>query len=396
LEELIQRSRAEGRLTFTHQIEEGLEKALAVFICVGTPPLENGEADLSAVEKVVRQVAQAAESYKLIVEKSTVPVQTGRWIERTLKLYNSTGLEFDVASNPEFLREGSAVEDFLHPDRVVIGVQNQRAEKLLRELYTPIVQGTFSCPLHRPCPRMGPVPLLVTDIESAELIKHASNSFLAMKISFINAVADICERVGADVKRVAEGMGLDQRIGPSFLNAGIGFGGFCFPKDLQAFVKIAEKLGYDFALLREVERINLNRAGLVLQKLRDRLWILKGKRIGVLGLSFKPNTDDIREAPAIRIIKLLQQEGAEVQVYDPKAMENAEAELRGIAFCRDPYGVAEGAEAIVVATEWPEFKELDFARVKAAMRRPLLIDGRNLYDKANMLTLGFEYVGIGG
>lgn len=396
LEELIQRNRAEGRLTFTHRIEEGLEKALAVFICVGTPPLENGEADLSAVEKVARQVAQVAESYKLIVEKSTVPVQTGRWIERTLKLYNSTGLEFDVASNPEFLREGSAVEDFLHPDRVVIGVQNQRAEKLLRELYTPIVQGTFSCPLHHPCLRVRPVPLLITDIESAELIKHASNSFLAMKISFINAVADICERVGADVKRVAEGMGLDQRIGPSFLNAGIGFGGFCFPKDLQAFVKIAEKLGYDFALLREVERINLNRAGLVLQKLRDRLWILKGKRIGVLGLSFKPNTDDIREAPAIRIIRLLQQEGAGVQAYDPKAMGNAEAELRGVLFCRDAYGVAEGAEAIVVATEWPEFKELDFTRIKATMRRPLLIDGRNLYDKASMLTLGFEYVGIGG
>ncbi|MBI3990229.1 MAG: UDP-glucose/GDP-mannose dehydrogenase family protein, partial [candidate division NC10 bacterium] len=316
-------------------------------------------------------------------------------IERTLKAYGKSRVEFDVASTPEFLREGSAVEDFLHPDRLVVGVQGDRAKQLLQELYGPIVEGTFACPIHKPCSFPRPVPLLLTNIESAELIKHASNSFLAMKISFINAVADLCEQVGADVRLVAAGMGLDPRIGRSFLNAGIGFGGYCFPKDLQAFVKIAEKLGCDFGLLKEVERINLSRAEVVLRKLKDRLWIIKGKRMSVWGLAFKPNTDDLREAPALRIIKLLQREGALVRAYDPKAMENARLELQNATFCRDAYEAAEGAEALIVATEWQEFKELDLARVKTLMRRPLLLDGRNLYDKDAMLALGFEYLGMG-
>ncbi|MFN3475935.1 MAG: UDP-glucose dehydrogenase family protein [Candidatus Methylomirabilales bacterium] len=396
LEELVERNRARGRLSFVECLEEGIERALVIFISVGTPPLESGEADLSSVEQVSRRIAETATSYKLVVEKSTVPVQTGRWIERTLKVYNSGGeAEFDVASNPEFLREGSAVKDFLHPDRIVIGVGNPRSEKLLRELYAPIVEGTFDCPIHRPCSKAQPVPFLVTNIESAELIKHASNSFLAMKISFINALADLCEQVGADVKLVAEGMGLDQRIGRSFLDAGLGFGGYCFPKDLQAFIRIAEKQGYDFALLKEVERINLSRAEVVLRKLKEALWILKGKRIGVWGLAFKPNTDDIREAPALRIIRLFQKEGAFVQAYDPKAMEPAKAELQGVLFCRDPYEAAEGAEALILATEWQEFKTVDFSRVKALMRRPLFLDGRNFFDKEAMLGLGFEYLGMG-
>jgi len=329
------------------------------------------------------------------VEKSTVPVQTGRWIERTLAVYNGGLAKCDVASNPEFLREGSAVEDFLHPDRIVVGVGNARAEKLLHALYAPIIDGAFRCPIHQPCGKRQPVPFLVTNIESAELIKHASNAFLAMKISFVNAVADLCERAGADVTWVARGVGLDRRIGHTFLNAGIGFGGYCFPKDLQAFVKIAEKFGYDFALLKEVERINQGRAALVLQKLKDHLWIIKGKRVGVWGLSYKPETDDVREAPAIRIIRLLQQEGAEVRAYDPKATENARAELQGVVFCGDPYEAVQGAEALVLTTEWEEFKALNLSRVKAMMKWPLFLDGRNFFDKEAMRELGFEYLGIG-
>ncbi|MFQ5658557.1 MAG: UDP-glucose dehydrogenase family protein, partial [Candidatus Methylomirabilales bacterium] len=320
---------------------------------------------------------------------------TGRWIEQTLALYNGGLAKCDVASNPEFLREGSAVEDFLHPDRIVIGVGSARAEELLRELHAPIINGTFACEIHSPCTKEQPVPFLVTNIESAELIKHASNSFLAMKISFINAVADLCERVGADVRAVAEGVGLDRRIGQSFLNAGIGFGGYCLPKDIQAFVKIAEKLGCDFALLKEVERINQSRATVLLRKLKEQLWILKGKRIGVWGLAFKPNTDDIREAPVIRIIKLLQGEGVEVRACDPKAIENARAELQGVIFCQDPYEAAEGAEALILATEWEEFKNLDLGRVKALMKLPFFLDGRNFFDKEAMRKLGFEYLGMG-
>lgn len=395
LEALLRRNRAAGQLRFTDRLEEGIDRADIIFICVGTPALASGEADLSAVEQVARRIAENVTGYRLVVEKSTVPVQTGRWIERTLAVYNGGLAKCDVASNPEFLREGSAVHDFLHPDRIVVGVGNARAEELLRALYAPIVDGAFSCPIHQPCTKPQPVPFLVTNIESAELIKHASNAFLAMKISFVNALADLCERAGADVTWVARGVGLDRRIGQSFLNAGIGFGGYCFPKDLQAFVKIAEKLGYDFALLREVERINQGRAALAVQKLRDHLWIIKGKQIGVWGLSYKPDTDDIREAPAIRIIRLLQQEGAEVRAYDPKATENARAELQGVVFCGDPYEAAEGAEALVLATEWEEFKDLDLSRVKARMKWPLFLDGRNFFDKEAMRELGFEYVGIG-
>jgi len=396
LEELVARNVGEDRLAFTADLKEGIEAATAVFICVGTPPLEDGDADLSAVEQVARRIGELSSSYKLVVEKSTVPVQTGMWIEKTLRVYGDGGqVEFDVASNPEFLREGSAVVDFLHPDRIVVGVGHPRAERLLREMYDPIIRRTFVCPVHSTCSATEPVPFVVTDIRSAELIKHASNAFLATKISFINGVADLCELVGADVELVAEGMGLDARIGRAFLKAGLGFGGFCFPKDLQAFVKIAEKCGHDFRLLREVDRINQARIPQAIKKLKDQLWILKEKVVGVLGLAFKPDTDDVRYSPAIALVKQLLGEGVSVRAYDPKAMEKARGEIPSAMFCRDPYEAVTGADAVVVATEWKEFESLDLTRMKTLMRRPLILDGRNLFNREKMKSMGFEYLGIG-
>jgi UDPglucose 6-dehydrogenase len=396
LQDLVQKNKEAGRLSFTKKFEEAIKPSEVVFICVGTPPLENGEADLSAVEMVSREIARVSDSYKLVVEKSTVPVQTGEWIEKTIRIYGPKNIEIDIASNPEFLREGSAVEDFLHPDRIVIGIQNQRAEKILRELYAPIIHRSFSCPVHKNClSAKEMVPFIVTDINSAELIKHASNSFLATKISFINAVADICEKTGANIRDVSYGIGLDKRIGKSFLEAGIGFGGFCFPKDLQAFIRIAEKCGYDFKLLKEVEKINVERITLVVEKIEETLWILKGKTIGIFGLAFKPNTDDIRFAPALEIIKRLLKEGALIKAYDPKAMERTKMELPEIIYCSDPYETVKNADAMVICTEWDEFKNLNFEKIKNLMKRPFILDGRNIYDKAKMLSLGFEYMSIG-
>ena len=396
LDQVIAQSLDNGRLKFTEKIEEGVQSSQIIFICVGTPPLEHGEADLSSVESVVRRVAEVAEGYKLIVEKSTVPVQTGFWIEKTLHLYGRKGkAQFEVASNPEFLREGSALEDFLHPDRIVIGVEKSEAERLLRTLYDPVIRGTFSCPIHQTCPQRDEVPFLVTNMASAELIKHASNSFLAMKISFINLIASVCEKVGADVLRVAEGVGLDPRIGRAFLSAGIGFGGFCLPKDLQAFVRIGEKHGCDLALLKEVERINEDRIDFFIEKLRDRLWIIRGKTIAILGLSFKPNTDDIRFAPALEIIERLVKEGARIKAYDPKAMAKAQKVVASVEFCSDPYDALDGADAATIVTEWDEFKGLDLSRVRQQMRRPLIVDGRNIFDPEMMNSLGIEYCGVG-
>lgn len=393
LEEIVQKAMSEGRLQFTKNLEEVVRSCQVVFICVGTPPLEHGEADLSSVEVVVRRIAEVSDGDILIVEKSTVPVQTGFWVEKTLRLYGHGG--FHVASNPEFLREGTAVEDFLHPDRIVVGVTSQEAEQTLRSLYDPVVRGTFQCPVHQRCPDRVEVPFLVTDMASAELIKHASNSFLAMKISYINLIADLCEKVGADALMVAEGMGLDPRIGRSFLNAGIGFGGFCLPKDLQAFVRIGEKMGCDLTLLKEVERINEERINIILRKLQDHIWIIRGKTIAVLGLSFKPNTDDIRFAPSLEIIRRLLKEGASVKAYDPKAMSKAKRVLESVDFCTDPYQALDGADAAMIVTEWDEFKQLDLVRVKEQMRRPLIIDGRNIFDRKLMETTGIEYSGIG-
>ena len=378
LEEMVHKNMEAKRLDFTSEIEETIKVSDIIFIAVGTPPKENGEADLSSVEKVSAIVADVMTEYKLVVGKSTVPVNTGRWIKKTINIRNIKGVDFDIASNPEFLREGSAINDFLHPDRIVIGVESEKAKNLLCELYKPI-----------------DAPILVTDIESAEIIKHASNSFLATKISFINAISIICELSGADVRKVAEGMGLDKRIGKDFLSAGAGFGGFCFPKDLSAFIKIAENLGYDFRLLKEVENINSEQKKTIVKKIRENLWNLNEKTVGILGLSFKPNTDDIRYAPSIDIIGELLKENVQIKAYDPQAMERTKRIFPNIVYCRNPYEVCEGTDALVILTEWDEFKELDMKRVKALLKTPIIIDGRNIFDPEIMREDGFLYTGIG-
>jgi len=378
LEELIKKNIHAKRLNFTTKIKEGVEKSEIVFIAVGTPPREDGSADLSAIEKVAEEIARSMRSYKVIVEKSTVPVETGEWVETTVQRNNNSGVEFDIVSNPEFLREGSAIRDFLHPDRIVLGLKSKRAEKIMCELYAPIK-----------------APILVTDIKSAELIKHASNSFLATKISFINAIANFCELVGADVEKVAQGIGLDKRIGKEFLNAGAGFGGFCLPKDLEAFYWIANKLGYNFELLQVVKKINEGQKRNIVKKIEDLVWIIQGKTIGILGLSFKPNTDDIRFAPTIEIIKMLQEQGAKIKVYDPQAMEKAKKVLTQVKFCENPYEVAKNSECLVILTEWDEFKKLDLKRVKKLLRHPIIVDGRNIYQPEEMKKMGFIYKGVG-
>lgn len=399
LEELMRKNVKKKRLLFTRSIKYAVEKSFVIFICVGTPPKENGEIDLTGIENVSRLIAKYLNSYRLIVEKSTVPVQTGEWIERTIKIFSAKGrcasggnerINFDVASNPEFLREGSAIYDFMHPDRVVIGVESKRAERILKDLYKPLN-----------------APLIITDIKSAEIIKHASNSFLAVKISFINAISHICELIGADVKNVAEGMGLDKRIGKDFLNAGLGFGGSCLPKDLDAFIRICEDSGYDFKLLKEVKRINEEQREFLIKKIKDSLWILKDKRIGILGLAFKPGTDDMRFAPSIPIIQSLLSEGAKISTYDPKAMENAKKlfsaegrsafgrKLESIKFCKSPYEVAKNCDCLVILTEWNEFKELDLKRIKRLLRQSIIIDGRNIYDHKKLKDSGFKYIGMG-
>lgn len=379
LPEMVSRAVKAGRLSFTTEIEEAVEASTVIFIAVGTPPKESGEADLSAVEQVAARIAEWMKDYKLVVEKSTVPVQTGVWLKRTMALHAPQGMSFDVASNPEFLREGTAIKDFLEPDRIVIGVESQRAEKILRELYAPIK-----------------APLLVTDISSAELIKHASNSFLAMKISFANALSILCEASGADIKQVALGIGKDKRIGGAFLEAGAGFGGFCFPKDLQAFIRIADKLGYDFKLLKDVYEINEQQKLRVVQKIKEGAWNLKGKTVALLGLAFKPNTDDMRFAPSLDIIKALRLEDAAIRGYDPVAMEKARQVLGNtIEYAPDAYQAAKDAHALVLVTEWPEFVDLDWAQVKKLMKTPVLIDARNCLDPEAMTRLGFLYQGIG-
>lgn len=378
LEELVERGVREKRLRFTTSLKEGVAKSKVIFIAVGTPQKDTGEADLAYVEGVARAIAQCLTSYRLVVEKSTVPVQTGQWIKHTIKTYLQRKVPFDVASNPEFLREGTAIQDFLKPDRVVLRVESKRARDLLATLYKPLN-----------------VPLIMTDIKSAELIKHASNSFLSMKISFINAVAQICERSGGDVQQVADGIGMDPRIGRSFLNAGAGFGGFCFPKDLEAFIKISEQNGYNFELLKAVRNINEEQKRSIGMKIQRALWVVKGKTIGVLGLAFKPNTDDMRYAPAIDVITYLQGEGAKVKAFDPQAMGEAKRLLPDVKLCKDAYETARGADCLVIMTEWNEFKELDFARIKKLLHQPLLIDARNIYDPSRMRKLGFRYIGVG-
>jgi UDPglucose 6-dehydrogenase len=394
LGEVVQAACQANRLRFG-STENAIAWGEAIFICVGTPPLPNGDADLHAVESVARTIAKCATGYRLVVEKSTVPVQTGVHLNRLLAAHRTKHLSYEVASNPEFLREGTSVEDLLHPDRIVIGVDSLRAAALLREIYAPIIQQQFCCPVHTSCPKRKAPVFMVTDTSSAELIKHASNSFLAMKISFINMVANLCEVVGADVGKVAEGMGLDPRIGPSFLSPGVGFGGFCFPKDVQAFIRIAERSGCDFSLLKEVEKINQHRVGHLLEKIRKELWVLRGKTVAVWGLSFKPNTDDVRFSPSLALIKGLLLEGADVRAYDPVAVEKAKSEIPGITYCAKACDAAEGADVIVIVTEWEEFRRVNWEAVRSIVERPLIVDGRNMLDPADVTGHGFEYVSVG-
>ena len=378
LEELVKKNVAAGRLSFTTSTAEGVQKSDVVFIAVPTPPQPDGSVDLSYIEKVARDIAAAITSYKIVVDKSTVPVKTGEKVTETIKRYCPAKAEFDVVSNPEFLREGFAVGDLMKPDRIVIGTRTQRPVAAMKEIYTP-----FNA------------PIIVTDINSAELIKHAANSFLALKISYINAIANVCEAAGANVQEVANGIGLDDRIGRRFLNAGLGFGGSCFPKDLSAFIKIAEQIGYDFKLLKEVQNINANQMERFLKKITDTLWVLKDKKIGVLGLAFKQNTDYVRSSPAIDLCQRLLNEGATLRVHDPKAMDKAKSLLPNVTYVDDMNAVAQGCDALVVATEWDEFKQLDLAKAKQSLSHPILFDGRNLFDPAEMEKLGWIYKSVG-
>ena len=378
LEELVHKNAAAGRLHFTSSTQEGVERSDVIFIAVPTPASPDGSVDLSFIEHVARDIAAAMTGYRIVVDKSTVPVKTGEKVAETIKRYCKARVEFDVVSNPEFLREGFAVDDFMKPDRVVVGVASPRPVAAMREVFAPY---------H--------APIIFTDIHSAELIKHAANSFLALKISYINAISVLCEMSGGNVQEVANGMGMDTRIGRRFLEASLGFGGSCFPKDLSAFIRISEKLGYDFALLKEVQKINAGQMDRFLKKIIDTLWVLKGKTLGVLGLAFKQNTDDVRMSPAIELCQRLQKEGAALRVHDPQAMDKARAILQDVTYVDDMNEVAIGCDALIVATEWPVFKKLDLERARKNLSHPILFDGRNLFDLAEMERLGFIYKSIG-
>lgn len=367
-------------------MDSAIRDATILFLCVGTPQKENGEADLSQVEAAARTIAHNLNGYKLIVEKSTVPAITARWIGRTIRRFAGNGhaeaLNFDVASNPEFLQEGVALKNISQPERIVCGVESERARRILEEIYKPVSS-----------------PLLITGLSTAEIIKHAANSFLSMKISYINMVSDLCDTLGADVTKVAEGIGMDPRIGPGFLQAGIGFGGYCFPKDLRAFIYLAEEYGVDFSLLKQVEAINEKRIEMFVKKVRSALWVLDAKTIGVLGLSFKPGTDDTRESPSLRIVDALLHEGASLRLHDPKAMPLLSKVLTKdqgkLCYCDTPYDVAKRAEALLILTDWPEYKQLDWRKIREEMALPMILDGRNLLDPETMREAGFEYMSIG-
>lgn len=398
LPELLQRHRGH-RLTFSDNLEAAVQASAAIFIAVGTPPTEQGEADLSYVESVARSISGAINGYKVIVEKSTVPVYTSNWIRKII-LRNATAPdEFDVASNPEFLREGTAVTDFLYPDRIVVGVDSERCASVLAQVYAPLTDGSYYSrrdAIPRPDRANIPPPLIITSAKSAELIKHASNAFLAMKISFINAVASICEMVGGNVQQVCQGLGTDPRIGSRFLNPGIGYGGSCFPKDLLAFRAVARECGYDFRLLDEVMRINEEQRRRFIRMVRSALWTLRGKRLAVLGLAFKGGTDDVRESPAILLIQSLLQEGCQICAYDPAAQDRAREILDAkVEYADTAYEAARGADALLILTEWEEFAALDLKQLHAALKYPIIIDGRNLYDPAIMTAHGFTYYSIG-
>src|ERR1700691_1879221 len=398
LPELLSRHRGH-RLTFSDDLQEAVRLSSAIFVAVGTPPTERGEADLSYVESVAREISGAISDYKVVVEKSTVPVYTSEWVRKIILRNGTDPSHFDVASNPEFLREGTAVTDFLFPDRIVIGCDTERAANILRQVYEPLTSGSYyerSDAIPQPDRTSIPAPIIVTTTKSAELIKHASNAFLAMKISFINAVASICESVGANVNQVCHGIGSDSRIGPRFLNPGIGYGGSCFPKDVMAFRAVARECGYDFRLLDEVMRINEDQRERFLKKVRSALWTLRGKHLGVLGLAFKGGTDDIRESPALFLVQALLQEGCKITAYDPAAMERTqEAISSNLNYANSAYEAATGADALLILTEWEEFANLDLHRLNQELKYPIVIDGRNLYDPEVMAAHGFTYYSVG-
>jgi UDPglucose 6-dehydrogenase len=398
LPEVIAAGMASGRLRFTPDTGAAIRACETIFICVGTPPDAEGKANLAAVEAVTRQIAQQAHGYRLIVSKSTVPVHTGAQIERVLRAQGD-GQEFDVASNPEFLREGTGVYDFFHPDRIVTGSGSERAAARLRAIYAPVLEGSFHCGWHDEpaavCGWRAPA-WVATSIRSAELIKHASNSFLSMKISYANALADICELAGADAEEVLRGTGLDRRIGGEFLRPGLGFGGFCFPKDLSAFIEMAAEMGYDFRLLREVQAINARRVEQFVRRVREELWVLEGKTVGALGLAFKAGTDDTRLSPAYAVIRELLRLNVRVRAYDPQAMERARGELgEAVGYCARGEDAAEGADAMLILTEWPQFRELDWAAMAGRMRQAVVLDGRNLFAPGELERLGYRYRGVG-
>jgi UDPglucose 6-dehydrogenase len=402
LPELLGRHRG-NRLQFSSDLQAAVRASSAIFVAVGTPPTDRGDADLSYVESVAREITDAISinEYKVVVEKSTVPVYTSEWVRRIILRNGADPDSFDVASNPEFLREGTAVTDFLFPDRIVVGCDSERAAQVLREVYAPLTTGSYydrSDAIPQPDRTSIPAPIIVTSTKSAELIKHASNAFLAMKISFINVVANLCEAVDADVEHVAKGMGMDNRIGKRFLSAGIGYGGSCFPKDVAAFRYVAQQLGIDFSLLEEVEKINELQKERFFQKIRSALWTLRKKRLGVLGLSFKGGTDDIRESPALEIIKMLLDAGASICAYVPAAIERAKIEMPPNEFLQytdDPYAAADNADALLILTDWAEFTRLDLKKLRYTLRYPIVIDGRNLFDPWVMQDLGFTYLSVG-
>lgn len=381
LEEMVKRNLREGRLVFTTEIDKAVEKSLVIFIAVGTPPKKDGSVDMTYIDEVARKIGENLNGYKVIATKSTVPVGTGERIRKVIQQYERKKVNFDIVSNPEFLREGAAIEDFMRPNRVVIGAASEQAMAIMRDLYSPLY--------------LIEAPFVITNIETAEMIKYASNAFLATKVSFINEIANICEKVGADVNVVAKGMGLDQRIGSKFLHAGPGYGGSCFPKDTLGIAKIAEKYGYRFEIVRSVMKVNEKQKERMVAKVKEALGNLKGKTIAVLGLSFKPNTDDMREAPSLKIISSLQREGAKIRAYDPKAMEVARKIFKKIEYGKDPYDVAKGSDALLIITEWNQFRNLDLKRLQKMMKSPVFLDFRNIYEPAKMREMGFKYFAVG-
>jgi UDPglucose 6-dehydrogenase len=397
LHELIQRSRAAGLLTFANEPTAALYAADAIFLCIGVPQLESGESDFAALDAAANQIAHSVDTPKLIVERSTMPVKTGEQLKHLLSVTTPhPSARFQVAANPQFLREGTAVEDFFHPERILLGVDDAGSEAALRQIYAPILQQNFQCPIHQNgCPARKPPELLLTSVHSAELIKQSSNAFLGIKISYANVLADLCEQLGANVQEVTHAVGLDPRIRSGFLEAGIGFGGDRLPRDLRAFCKLVDSEGVDAGMLRAAELINVGRVDAFFQKINRALWVLKDKKIGFLGLSHKAGTDDIRSSPAIALYKRLIAAGARTSAYDPQALSNARGAFPELVSCRDPYDTALKADALLLLTEWDEFRVLDWERIRDTMARPLVLDGRNLLSPAHMKSLGFEYHSVG-